>query len=137
MRSLFLPNGDDSYTVFPRVDITEHVYLMGDYMSEDYESMKAYTQFKIKTDWLEIQKEAFDLTLDYISSQASTGIVDYPDCPDRDLTKPTNRLNVAKDAMLRDFTDQNTNLDIEFKMEYDELEKEIDLMNKKVRDSIY
>jgi len=54
--------GDDLFSIFPRIDITDHIYLMGDYHSDDYKSMKAFTQFKIKVDWLEIQKEAFART---------------------------------------------------------------------------
>ena len=49
-----MPGGDDQYSIFPRVDITDCIYLMGDYNSDDYESMKAYTQFKMKLNWLEI-----------------------------------------------------------------------------------
>jgi hypothetical protein len=41
---------------------------MGDYFSNDFESMKAYTEFKIKVNWLEIQKEALAATKDWISS---------------------------------------------------------------------
>lgn len=43
LKSLYLPDSDDSYSIFSRIDITDYVYLMGDYMSENFESMKAYT----------------------------------------------------------------------------------------------
>ena len=35
---------EDNYSVFPYIDITESVFLMGDYFSTDYTQMKAYTK---------------------------------------------------------------------------------------------
>ena len=35
MKDLFQPEGDDDYTIFPRIDITDYVYLYGDYFSND------------------------------------------------------------------------------------------------------
>ena len=54
LADLYQPMDQDLFSIFPRVDITDHIYLMGDYFSNDFESMKAYTEFKIKINWLEI-----------------------------------------------------------------------------------
>jgi hypothetical protein len=35
---------EDNYSVFPYIDITDSVFLMGDYFSTDYTQMKAYTK---------------------------------------------------------------------------------------------
>lgn len=43
LKDIYQPEGEDSYSVFPRIDITDHIYLMGDYFGDDYASMKAYT----------------------------------------------------------------------------------------------
>lgn len=53
-RDLRMPAGDDTFSIFPRIEITDHIYLMGDYSSDDYKSPKAFTQFKMKLNWLEI-----------------------------------------------------------------------------------
>lgn len=73
MKNIYMNGGDDPYSIFPRIDITDYIYLMGDVNSDDYESMKAYTQFKIKLNWLEIQKEAFTRTQDWMQTNAKAG----------------------------------------------------------------
>ena len=60
MKSIFQPEGDDDFSIFPRIDITDYVYLFGDYFVHDLKEMKAYTEFKIKVDWLEVHKETWD-----------------------------------------------------------------------------
>lgn len=35
---------EDNYSVFPYIDITDNVFLMGDYFNTDYNQMKAYTK---------------------------------------------------------------------------------------------
>lgn len=34
----------DNFSVFPYLDITNSVFLMGDYFNTDYTQMKAYTK---------------------------------------------------------------------------------------------
>ena len=53
--------------------------------------MKAYTTFKIKLDWLEVQKEAFSTTQDQINDKLKQGMkVEWGDGPDRDPSDPSN-----------------------------------------------
>jgi hypothetical protein len=51
-------NNDDEFSVFPRLDITSDIYLMGDYYSTNYDQMKAYTNLKIKFDYYNVVKAA-------------------------------------------------------------------------------
>jgi hypothetical protein len=45
---------EDNYSVFPYLDITNNVFLMGDYFSTDYTQMKAYTKVQLKLDYYNV-----------------------------------------------------------------------------------
>lgn len=54
MKDLYIPDGEDNYSVFPRLDITDSIMMLGDYYSTDYSQPKAWSEFSIKIDWLEV-----------------------------------------------------------------------------------
>lgn len=53
---LILTEGEDDYTIFPKMDILADINIMGDYNSQNYSNMKAYTQLELKADFFEIEK---------------------------------------------------------------------------------
>ena len=53
---LILKEGEDDYTIFPQMDILSNISIMGDYHSQNYSNMKAYTQLELKADFYEIEK---------------------------------------------------------------------------------
>jgi hypothetical protein len=126
LKDLYKPQGDDSFTVFPRMDITDYVYLMGDYQSDNFDSMKAYTTFKIKLDWLEVQKEAYDITQDQISARISEGMTvewlplrDYPDVDPSDPSE-SDIFSDQKREFIASFNEQYNTYDIDYKLALDE-----------------
>ena len=59
---LVLTEGEDDYTIFPKMDILSDINIMGDYNSQNYSNMKAYTQLELKADFFEIEKQALNKT---------------------------------------------------------------------------
>jgi hypothetical protein len=51
----------DKYGLFPEIDITENVNLMGDIDNQDKWLMKAYSQFDIQLDYLALQNKSMSM----------------------------------------------------------------------------
>jgi len=45
---------NDKYALFPEIDITPNVNLMGDIYNQNTELMKAYSTFEIQIDYYEL-----------------------------------------------------------------------------------
>ena len=74
---LILTEGEDDYTIFPKMDILSDINIMGDYNSQNYSNMKAYTQLELKADFFEIEKQALNKTnfwLEGIDNMTTTSI---------------------------------------------------------------
>lgn len=74
---LILTEGEDDYTIFPKMDILSDINIMGDYNSQNYSNMKAYTQLELKADFFEIEKQALNKTnfwLEGITNMTTTTI---------------------------------------------------------------
>ena len=56
----------DKYGLFPEVDITNNVNVMGNYFSQDTELMKAYSTFEIQIDYLELVTESTKLIQEFL-----------------------------------------------------------------------
>jgi len=41
----------DKYNLFPTLDITEEINVMGDFINQDTQLMKAYSSFEIQIDY--------------------------------------------------------------------------------------
>lgn len=61
-KDLYIPNGDDNFSIFPRIDIKYGIKLLGSYFDTDYKTEKTWSEFEIKINWLEIHKKAFEKT---------------------------------------------------------------------------
>ena len=71
----------DNYSVFPYIDITDSVFLMGDYFNTDYTQMKAYTKLQLKLDYYNVLAGALDAVQVWTKYQSTAGgtVVSY-DC---------------------------------------------------------
>lgn len=48
----------DKYNLFPTLDITDNVNVMGDMMNQDTQLMKAYSSFEIQINYYELAYES-------------------------------------------------------------------------------
>lgn len=77
---LILEEGEDDYTIFPKMDILKDISIMGDYHSQNYSNMKAYTKLELKADFYEIQKQALNKTdfwLEGITNMTTSTVSKY------------------------------------------------------------
>lgn len=138
MSDLYVPDGDDNYSIFPRIDLTDSIMMLGDYYSDDFDMPKAWTEFNLKIDWVEVQRKAFETTRDYFAGLAKNKgyHIFYKDCPKlKEL--PDSYLKNKKESILLGFSDLYENYDHKYKMKYDKLKKEIDIFLKKMRKDFY
>jgi len=55
---LVIAEGDDEYSMFPRLTITDDVFLLGNMFSTNYDNTKSFTKLELKVDLLEVYLEA-------------------------------------------------------------------------------
>jgi len=68
---LYIPDGDDNFSIFPRLDIKSGINMMGNYFSTDYKTPKTWSEFEIKINWLKVHKKAFDKAKDYFNTNVN------------------------------------------------------------------
>jgi len=76
---LVIAEGDDEYSMFPRLTITDDVFLLGNMFSTNYDNTKSFTKLELKVDLLEVYLEAqlrIDLFINGDVADAG-GRVDY------------------------------------------------------------
>ena len=54
LKDVYMLETKDLFSIFPRLDISDGIYMLGDYFNTDYSQPKAWTEFNIKVDWLEV-----------------------------------------------------------------------------------
>ena len=64
----------DPFSVFPKLDISKSMHVMGDYNSNDYSQMKTSTKFEIKADFYQIQQEAYDRARAYFDTEVTDAL---------------------------------------------------------------
>jgi len=81
---LYQADGDDNFSIFPKIDIKSGISMMGNYFSTDYKMPKTWSEFEIKINWLKVHMKAYDKTKEYFNTYVSKPgySIKYQDCPD-------------------------------------------------------
>mmetsp|Transcript_19488 Transcript_19488/g.33121 ORF Transcript_19488/g.33121 Transcript_19488/m.33121 type:complete len:105 (+) Transcript_19488:888-1202(+) len=104
---------------------------MGDYFSDDYSKMKAYSRFEMKIDLEEVEKEVFARVEEFLNKDTydAGGLVMLEaNCLPADDPPAVQYLygSKTKEEILDAFTLQAPVINSEFKAEYDTLFNDID-----------
>ena len=135
---LILEEGEDDYTIFPKMDILKDISIMGDYHSQNYSNMKAYTKLELKADFYEIQKQALNKTnfwLEGITNMTTSTVSKY-NCSAALARAPTYH-EERTDTLLTNFRGQFQTIDAAFLRKYREYEAEIAEMVGKEKANAY
>ena len=109
---LIIAEGDDEYSMFPRLTITDDVYLLGNMFSTNYNNTKSFTKLELKVDLYEVYLEAqFRIDLFINGDVAGAGgrvDYDYSNIPPIDvIPEPITFHETFKDDIMQAYRDAN------------------------------
>lgn len=123
---LRLGPSNDLFSVFPSVNIKDSVYLMGDYFSTDYSTLKSYTELEIKIDFYEVIKEALKRTVNWKTAvEQASGHFTREECPffwERHKTF----YEQMREQLYRHYTESQNDFDRKFYIDSTRFGKELD-----------
>jgi len=124
IEDLKIKDGDDPFSVFPQISFNDGVYLMNDYYNTDYSQMKAYTELEIKIDFFKVIDEALTRTSNWKKDVVSKGgRFEWTDCT---TTTPMGYYDLMKNALFKQYTDNQQNYDKRFYINSVAFKKELD-----------
>mmetsp|Transcript_29430 Transcript_29430/g.44553 ORF Transcript_29430/g.44553 Transcript_29430/m.44553 type:complete len:380 (+) Transcript_29430:274-1413(+) len=119
-----LSSDEDKFSIFPYIDISDYVNILGDYYSFNETKMKAWTKLEIKIDYLELEKTAL------VNAEAIVATyTDEVDCEIDDVETTSTEFSLkSKEELLADFVSGVTVYDAAFHAKYEAYEAELDAM---------
>lgn len=130
---------NDARNIYPKLDISKDINMMGNYFDQDPSKMKAYTEVMLKINWYETMKAAKDLVnkyLYFISTSSRSNLYDPAIVQESTCSKayvaPDTEYVLRKNKMMDDFTvaytqkNGKTAYDSDYVLAYKTYEKQVD-----------
>lgn len=142
-KETFLPLSDlimddsDPWQVFPKLNIADHIWILGDYFDSDYSKIKSSTKFEIKADFYKIQMDAWTRAAEHFDAALDDGsLAESDECPEAEESDaPLTFHEKIKDQVLSQFIDMQGTIDSKFRKKYVQLENFIDSMIEEEQDN--